>query len=327
MEIIKETSHMGTLLIKEIDYQQAKEMIIKNHYSHKWNGYFGKVNVGIFKKEDPYNCLGVAVFGRMMNTKSYKNFNKDFEEEDIYELNRLWIDDCLGMNAETILLGASWKIIRNNYPKIKAIQSFADGRLGCGTIYKASNFDYYGYTETLFYENIKTGEVQHNVPMENTSSYKNFVRLNAMFARGEFRPFYVKTYMYVYPLYKNVKIELKKETYPKYDKGIIYDDNYTHRDGLYFRAFILSYLLNDKNFHDLQSFILKKYDQQTIYAEMKKSFENESILEFVKDKNKQNKFNELIKNKIQDLIVEIDEQTSIFDFIEDEIEEEYDWQV
>lgn len=43
-EIIKETSALGRLLIKPVDKPLAKEMIVKNHYSHKWNdGGFGVV--------------------------------------------------------------------------------------------------------------------------------------------------------------------------------------------------------------------------------------------------------------------------------------------
>lgn len=41
-EIYKETSSLGRLLIKPVDKATAKEMIVKNHYSHKWNdGGFG----------------------------------------------------------------------------------------------------------------------------------------------------------------------------------------------------------------------------------------------------------------------------------------------
>ena len=40
---------MGELIIKEIDYHIAKKLIIKNHYSKKWNNSFGKLNLGIFK--------------------------------------------------------------------------------------------------------------------------------------------------------------------------------------------------------------------------------------------------------------------------------------
>ena len=51
---------MGVLVIKEIDKKIAKEIIIKNHYSHKWNTSFGKINIGIYQK-DNIQCLGLQV--------------------------------------------------------------------------------------------------------------------------------------------------------------------------------------------------------------------------------------------------------------------------
>ena len=66
----------------------------------------------------------------------------------------MWIDDTLGKNAESVLIAASLKLLRKADPNIVAVQSFADGRLGCGTIYKASNFRYYGF----HYKGIKRSE-------------------------------------------------------------------------------------------------------------------------------------------------------------------------
>lgn len=57
-EIVRKTSSLGELVIKQVSKELAKEMIIRNHYSHKWNdGGFGKYNFGIFRKGDE-RCLG-----------------------------------------------------------------------------------------------------------------------------------------------------------------------------------------------------------------------------------------------------------------------------
>lgn len=294
MEIIKETS-LGKLLFKEITYNLAKELILKNHYSHKWNTAFGKVNIGVFKFENPHKCIGVASFGNLMNPNSYKNLNSGFDAKNVIELNRLWIDDCLGKNAETILLGACWKIIRNDYKDIKAVQSFADGRLGCGTIYKASNFDYYGYTESLFYENIETGETQHKVPMENTKRPDGMIRLNSLYCEGKLKPFTVKTYRYIYPLYKNTKIELTKQPYPEYNKGLTYLENYTHSIGLYFRSYVLAYLLGyDKELEIIGSFIEKNFQDDKIVEEYKKATSNQSVALIAKERNREPVLNSML---------------------------------
>ena len=77
LAIVKETSTLGKLIIKGVPKEEAKRMIVENHYSHKWNeGGFGKYNFGVFRAEEPDKCLGVAVYGYMKNSC--------FETEAIY---------------------------------------------------------------------------------------------------------------------------------------------------------------------------------------------------------------------------------------------------
>lgn len=69
--IIKKTSSLGTIIIKEVPKKVAKELIVANHYSHKWlDSSFGKFNYGIFREEEPDRCLGVAAYGYMKNSKA-----------------------------------------------------------------------------------------------------------------------------------------------------------------------------------------------------------------------------------------------------------------
>lgn len=272
-----------TLSFKEIDYDTAKKMIIENHYSHKWNTSFGKINIGVFENDE---LLGVAVFGNLMNPKSFKSFNRDFEQNNVIELNRLWIDDRLGGNTETILMKASFDIIRKKYKHIKLIQSFADGRLGCGTIYKAMNFKYYGYNETLFFENTITNEIFHKVPMENTARPDGLIKLNYMYMKNQLKPFKVKTYRYLYPLYKNIKIELEEKPYPDYKKGLEYIENYKHNEKLYHRAFVLSYILGYEKEYEY-------FKNNINLQDIKSTLNEKTILKIAKQRDVIEKLNEL----------------------------------
>lgn len=288
------------LVFKEVDYKLAKQLVLENHYSHKWNTAFGKVNIGVFKKQDLNTCLGVACFGNLMNTKSHHNINKDFCLVNVVELNRLWLDDCLGKNAETMMLGACWKILRNDYPEIKAVQSFADGRLGVGTIYKAANFHYFGYSKTLFYENTINGEVRHRVPMENTKRPDGFIKLNYQYSLGVLKPFYVKTFKYIYPLYKNTKIELTELPYPEYEKGLQYADKYVHNYRMFFRAFILATILGyTKESQQLKSYIEKYYSVQQIKENMQEAFLSPAVIEVVKQRKVFDKYLELKESEVE----------------------------
>ncbi|MBQ7856254.1 MAG: hypothetical protein IJ348_03965 [Alistipes sp.] len=219
MQILKETSALGRLIIKPVDKALAKDLIVANHYSHKWNeGGFGKYNFGIFRADEPDVCLGVAVYGYMKNPRA-KLFTHPNPKAWMCELNRMWIDDTLGHNAESVLIAASIKLLRKLDPDCVAVQSFADGRLGCGTIYKAANFRYFGFHYTRFLRNRRTGEITHEQILTNTTSPSAYLRANVAFLLGDFDVLVVKTYRYIYPLCKHFRFIKPEKPYPQYEKG------------------------------------------------------------------------------------------------------------
>ena len=226
LEITKTLKNLGTITVKEIDRKTAKDMIIKNHYSHKMGSNHGKYNFGIIKEG---NLLGWAVYGYMVNSKA-NIFTSSVQDGYMIELNRMWLDDELGKNAESYLIATSIKLLHKLDPNIVAVQSFADGRLGCGTIYKASNFKYYGYHYTLFYEVIATGEILHKLTIEK-QTVSTYVKFNEALLRGEYRSFRVKTYRYIYPLHKSFQFtKAKEQPYPTYEKGMEYFDKKINRE-------------------------------------------------------------------------------------------------
>lgn len=274
--ITKQTKHMGVLEFKEIDYKTSKDMIVANHYSHTWNNAFGRINIGVLRDS---KLLGVAVFGNMMNPNGYKSI-ADIEKNEIIELNRLWISDELGHNAETITLGACWKILKKDYPHIKLVQSFADGRLGCGTIYKASNFKYYGYTKSLFFENKLTNDVYHQATLNNAARLKSMIERNREYLDGKLFTFYVKTYRYIYILDKKVDVKLVEKPYPHYDIGSDYVE-YKHPDTLLAKLAILYDNLGEYNYSE------KAINQMKDISQLDTQKNNKYIKNFIeKRKNK-----------------------------------------
>lgn len=222
LKIRKETAHMGVLVIRPVPKDVARELVIKGHYSHKWLASFGIHNFGIFREgsEADEDCLGVASFG-YMKTPRARVCESSVPGGWMIELNRMWLDDALGKNAETILLGASFKLLRKVDPTIVAVQSFADGRVGCGTIYKAANFDYYGYHWTTFFRNRRSNEVCHEQILTCATCASGFMRSNALLLAGDMIPFRAKTYRYIYPLHRSFRFigHGKKQPYPPYEKG------------------------------------------------------------------------------------------------------------
>ena len=206
-----ETKNNGLLKFKFVDKKATRKMIEENHYSKSWYHMMGKINVGVFKDD---RFLGVASYGSMKVAKSFKSISEDIVQDEIVELNRLWIDDELKKNAESLLISKSIKLIKKYHPKIRVIQSFADGRLGCGTIYQASNFKYYGFHETEFLENKKDGRCFHEMVF-HTSSRPLVITRNLEMADNRFRKFKTRTYRYLYLIDKTVKIKKVEEPYPK----------------------------------------------------------------------------------------------------------------
>lgn len=216
--IRKTTKTHGDIIIKPVSKELAKSLIVTNHYSHKWNGGFGIYSFGIFRASEPERCLGVAAYGYMKNPKA-QIFTHPNPQGWMIELNRMWIDDELGKNAETVLIGSSLKLLKKADPNIVAVQSFADGRLGCGTIYKASNFKFFGYHYTTFLKNTRTGEVCHEQTLTATTCTRGYLRNNISYLCGEMETFRVKTYRYIYPLCSKFKFIKPEQSYPVYEKG------------------------------------------------------------------------------------------------------------
>lgn len=294
MYIEKNTKNNGKLIIREISYDIAKRMIMTNHYSKKWNSGFGKINIGIFKNGLLQGC---AVFGNLMNPSSHTKITK-LGSDSVVELNRLWISDKLKKNAESVLISSSFKIIKSEYPYVKYVQSFADGRLGCGTIYKATNFKYFGYNKSLFFENIDNGEISHKVLLENTKRPLSFILKNRQYLDKKLKAFYVKTYRYIYPLYRNLNINLTEKEYPSYDKGIEIT-NHNHSIGLLSRLYLMYKAIGDDKYSKKCMVEMEEcYSESEINKELENQKSNKSYIWFVNDyiSNYRNKNKLLIGN-------------------------------
>ena len=230
---------------------EAKELIIREHYSHKWATPFGLYNYGIRLDGE---LLGVASYGNLRNVKSARSL-ADLNPEQVTELNRLWIDDRLGKNAETWLMAEAHKRLLEDTP-VRLVQSFADGRLGVGTIYQAANFGYYGHSVTMFHKNRVDGETYHNGPATNTASHGIYLR-NAMHARGELETFTVNTYRYLKPLTKAARrrIKLKEKPYPKQREGTTLHPDYIPPIGQVVRGCAMAIIDNAPDANDLLPYI------------------------------------------------------------------------
>jgi len=123
--------------IKPISYQLAMEIVVARHYLHR----VAPVShaFGLFLP-DFIEPLGVVTYGVSPSSTLLRGICGDEEKQNVYELNRLWVDDRLQKNAESFLVARSMKFLDK-----EIIVSFADtGQNHLGIIYQACNFLYTG---------------------------------------------------------------------------------------------------------------------------------------------------------------------------------------
>lgn len=161
----------GLIVVKKIDKSICNRIIIKNHYSHKTaTDSHTLLHLGVYYNNE---LKGAMQYGYAMNPQSCNKIVADTQIDEYYELNRLWLDDSMPKNSETAVISLSIRLIKKINPKIKWIQSFADGRVGVGTIYKASSFVYCGSHKTQFVD--FAGKMHHGGKFTNKK--KTFGRM------------------------------------------------------------------------------------------------------------------------------------------------------
>lgn len=153
--------------IRKIDKSAAEDMIIKNHYSHKWS--LCQVAYGIFFYTDKESqffdapeelLIGCMVFGQPVGRSAAKSVSKLITINEVFELTRLWCADGYGRNIESYSLSKGLELLRKDFPHIKAIITYADVEQNHrGIIYQACNFHYQGNSSLALMPNFSVSLV------------------------------------------------------------------------------------------------------------------------------------------------------------------------
>lgn len=272
-------SELEKLDVRPVSKSVARELIVANHYSKTWNTAFGLHNYGIYCND---KLLGVAVYGYAMNPQAWDGVTS-IENTKCIELNRLWVDDILGSNVETWFLAKTFRLLRQEGYRL--IQSFADGRLGVGTIYQAANFSYYGSHKTLFHQT-EDGAVWHNSIFKDTRKGRVMLYRNMFFITENVTTFTVKTYRYLYPLDRGAKksIMLRSLPYPKERLGMMVVHNYKPPAAQIARCVAIADAIGD---FEKKSLLRSFLDELTNDADglIFDAMENEWIKQLSKNKN------------------------------------------
>ncbi len=136
-----------------------KELIIKNHYTHKWSAC--RYTFGLYKYGD---LVGAAVYGFPVGRQVVGSISPILHNMNVLELTRLWIADTEGKNTESYTLGQTFRKLRELSKHIWVLIAYSDPMFGhIGGIYQATNWLYQGNNTMLIkgYTHVVNGEHLH----------------------------------------------------------------------------------------------------------------------------------------------------------------------
>jgi hypothetical protein len=146
--------------IEKISYQEAMDIVVARHYLHRKcpvSHAFGLVD------ERDRRIVGVVTYGVSPSSTLLKGICGPEEAQNVYELNRLWVEDSVPKNGESYLVAGSMKQLDR-----EIIVSFADTSQGhVGYIYQAANFIYTGLSAKFKDPKVKGLENQHHATYAN----------------------------------------------------------------------------------------------------------------------------------------------------------------
>ena len=230
------------VVVRQIGKSLAEDMIVKYHYSHKWS--LCQVAYGIFyitnKQSDFFDAteekfIGCVVFGQPVGRGAAESISKLISVYEVFELTRLWIADGYGRNIESYSISKSLDLLRRDFPKIKAIISYADGEQGHkGIIYQACNFHYQGNSSLALMPNYSVSLVGppykwiHSRTISSTYGSHNVEHLKKKIGHTFWRKKESSKHRYVYIICnkKENRLILKnlKHPFQPYPKDTTYKD-------------------------------------------------------------------------------------------------------
>lgn len=146
--------------IRPVDYHTAMTIVIEKHYLHRQSpcshayGLFNPVTDEI---------VGIVIYGVPPSSTLLKGICGPEEAQNVYELNRLWVDDSVPKNGESYLIGNTIKLLDR-----EIIVSYADtSQQHVGIVYQATNWLYTGLSSKFRDPKVKGLENQHHATYAN----------------------------------------------------------------------------------------------------------------------------------------------------------------
>ena len=146
------------LVLREVSASKVDPLVVKYHYSHK--NTRNRFKSFLINGNQGFMQLGYGIRPRMKHTIS-----KQITKDNYCEFDRMWLSDDLPKFSESRTIGLLLSYLKQVYPRIHFMITYADGSVGnTGIIYKATNAFYVGKVKVDFYL-LPSGERVHPVSM------------------------------------------------------------------------------------------------------------------------------------------------------------------
>lgn len=144
--------------VERIPCKQAKEYIIKHHYSHGCHNGPSPC-YGLFDNDE---LIGVLMFATPCSENVRASVFGEQYKDCVTELHRLHILDITPKNTESWFISRCLKLLKQDKPQIKAVISFSDLTAGHnGVIYQATNAYRVGQTGKATFYLDENGRLRH----------------------------------------------------------------------------------------------------------------------------------------------------------------------
>jgi len=144
------------LIVKPISAKDARKIVRAIHYSGKVDTR-SQLHFGIFLDG---KCGGAIQLGPPIDKQRVLPTVKGTQWHEMLDLHRLALADWLPRNGESRCISVMMKLIRETYPQIQWVQSYADAtQCGDGSIYRASGFHLIGINENKSMFRMPDGQV------------------------------------------------------------------------------------------------------------------------------------------------------------------------
>ena len=148
-------------LVTVISRVLAKPFVIENHYTQA----MGKASIilGLWRES---TLVGVITFGQPSGRLVASSLGHT--EQTCFEFLRIVVLDS-EVTSRTYFMGQSIKILRQKFPKVKMLVTYADQTEGhTGTVYKAGSWELHGYTAKKYHYLTPDGSrLNKRIPWDN----------------------------------------------------------------------------------------------------------------------------------------------------------------